>query len=138
MKKLKNLKIGQTLSIAANEDINMYLEAGEKAQPEVKKAIGRFRQLGDKERDQVLLWWLLGSGTPEYKMSKADSDYKDQTEIKEQTCGNCEYAYTKSWRQLANHKDQLYICSQISGAIKPEGWCKLWKKGKIGQAPEDK
>ena len=98
-----------------------YPEAGGNAQPEVKQAVGRFRQLPMAEReDKPLLYWLLGSGTPDYKMSKEDSEY--QLSRGEQKCSNCEFAYKKVVRDR-------YICSQISGPIKPGDWCRLWRAG---------
>ena len=100
-----------------------YPQAGERAQPEVKQAIGRFRQLPTAERsDTPLLYWLLGEGTPDYKMSKSDSDYQHMPN-KTQKCGNCEFAYKKVVREQ-------YICSQISGNITPQAWCRLWRPEK--------
>jgi len=100
--------------------MNDYLNTGDDAQPEVKEAIERFRELPEDEREDVLLYWLLGSGTPPYKVSKQDSEYTDAAEGK-QTCDNCEFLYLKN----ANNK---YICSQIRGRVKPEGWCNRWEK----------
>lgn len=96
-----------------------YSEAGHRAQPEVQDAIERFRRLPMAERDTPLLYWLLGDGTPPYKMSKEDSAYQATPQGK-QKCSNCEYAYKKVVREQ-------FICSQISGDIRPEAWCRLWK-----------
>ena len=103
-----------------NEELKDYPKAGENAQPEIKTAIKRWHELKDKP-DEPLLYWLLGSGTPPYKMSKKDSEYGE--ERKGQRCGNCKFAYKKVI------KDRI-ICSQISGEIKPEMWCRLWKGDK--------
>ena len=99
---------------------HLYPDAGEDAPKEVKRAIDRFRRLPIAQRkEQPLLYWLLGEGTPDYKMSKLDSAYQEEPNGKQQ-CSNCEFAYKKVVR------DQ-FICSQISGDIKPKAWCKLWK-----------
>lgn len=98
-----------------------YPDAGVNAQPEVQKAIERWRALPDEEKEsQPLLYWLLGDGTPPYKMSKKDSQYTDKSTVRDQRCANCQFAYQ-------NNSDGNYICSQIRDDIKPLGWCKLWK-----------
>jgi len=92
-----------------------------KPQPEVEAAIKRFRALPEEQKAKTpLLYWLLGAGTPPYKMSKEDSKYSDISPHADRVCANCEFQYIKT----ANGH---YICSQISGRIRPEGWCKLWK-----------
>lgn len=101
-----------------------YTETGDNAQPEVQEAILRWAKLPATERaKKPLLYWLLGSGTPPYKIPKSIARYVDRSGIPGQTCGNCEFQYLKT----ANKK---YICSQIRGAIKPPGWCIYWLKGK--------
>ena len=98
-------------------------EAGTEAPPEVQEAILRWQSLPEEERrDQPLLYWLLGSGTPEYKMDPEYANYTDESTVDNQTCANCEFTYLK----IANKK---FICSQISGGIHPNGWCRLWQKG---------
>lgn len=93
------------------------------AQPEVKAALKRWFSLPEDERsNEVLLYWLLGAGTPAYKMSKKESKYTDKAKG-DHNCGNCEFTYHK----LSGDR---YICSQISGDIKLPGWCKLHKLGK--------
>ena len=102
--------------------VAQYPDAGKKAQPEIKEAIQRFKNMAPEERgNNVLLYWLLGAGTPDYKMSREESKYVDKSEKKDQTCGNCYFAYQK----VVNKR---YICSQIAGDIEPEAWCKLWRK----------
>ena len=97
-----------------------YLNAGNDAQPEVLEAIERFRELPEEERqEEVLLYWLLGSGTPPYKVSKEDSEYTDDADSK-QSCDNCEFLYLKN-------NNNKYICSQIRGRVKPSGWCNRWE-----------
>jgi len=100
-----------------------YEAVDEKAepQPEVKEAVERFRDMDPDERDtNILLYWLLGSGTPPYKMSKEDSQYSHTTGTQEQACANCEFLYQKV-------TTGEYICSQIRGKVKPGGWCNQWK-----------
>ncbi len=107
------------------ETENLYPGAGTRSQPEVQQAIQRYRQLPAEQRAQVpLLYWLLGDGTPPYKMSKEDSEYTEESEVEEQTCANCQYIY-----QANGHGDQGFICSQIRGEIAPAGWCNRWRKG---------
>jgi len=106
----------------AQGEEHTYPTAGEDAQPEVKEAIERFRKLSPEERSkQPLLYWLLGEGTPDLKISQKDAEYVDKSEKEGQTCGNCEYIYK------AGMKGERYICSQITGDIKPAGWCKYWE-----------
>ena len=104
--------------------MNDYPNAGlENAQPEVRKAVERFRQLPDDQKsDKVLLWWLLGSGTPQYKMSKEDSQYTDKS-TSNNACASCKFMYLK---EVTDQR----ICSQISGTVQPKGWCRLWKQSK--------
>lgn len=98
-----------------------YPDAGENAPEEVKQAIQRFREMDSEERDtDILLYWLLGAGTPPYKMSKEDSQYSDNTGTNEQACANCEFLYQKT-------TSGEYVCSQIRGKVDPGGWCNLWK-----------
>ena len=97
-----------------------YLEAYEKAPKETKDAIRKFMELPKKVRDnKPLLYYILGSGTPPYKMSKKDSFYTDFS-VKKQNCANCIFTYIK-------YVDKKPICSQIRGTIKLSGWCKLWE-----------
>lgn len=104
------------------KDENQYPDAGKNAQPEVKKAIERFRKLPAEERSKKpLLYWLMGTGTQPYKMSKEDSQYTDKTHGK-QRCDNCVFAF----KNVVSGK---YICSQIQEEIKPAGWCNLWEEG---------
>lgn len=92
----------------------------EDAQPEVKEAVERFREEVDTElkENEPLLYWLLGSGTPPYKMEKADADY-DIEPYEGQKCGNCEFYY--------EGVDGGGVCSQVRGDIKRQHWCRLWE-----------
>ena len=100
--------------------MNEYLTAGQRAQPEVKAAIQRFRLLPADQRNRPLLYWLLGSGTPPYKMAQGDARYTDNTPVPSQKCSNCPHSFL-------HHASQTNICDQIRGVIQPGGWCKLWK-----------
>jgi hypothetical protein len=96
------------------------VERDAEPQPEVKQAVERFRDMDPSERDtNVLLWWLLGSGTPPYKMSQEDSQYSDTAGTAEEACANCDFLYQKV-------TTGEYICSQIRGKVRPGGWCNLW------------
>jgi hypothetical protein len=108
-----------------NEKVNddyLYPKAGVNANPYVKKAIRQFRMLpNDVKENKPLLYWLLGSGTPPYKMSKKDSQYQGKP-YRGQNCGNCRFTFMR----LLNKE---LICSQIAGNVEIEHWCKLWMNG---------
>ena len=97
-----------------------YPRAGTRvAQPEVQAAVARFRQLPVVQRENnVLLYWLLGDGTPPYKMGQVDAEY-GIPRVRGQRCGNCEFAF----QHVGTGE---YICSQIRDSIRPERWCRLW------------
>jgi len=95
-----------------------YPEAGQNAPPGVQQEVERLRKEGDPDRP--LLYQILGASTPDYKMSKEQSDYVSVSSNPDQTCANCIFAYQK----VVTKK---YICSQISGEIDPDGWSRLWK-----------
>jgi hypothetical protein len=102
-----------------------YPLAGKHAQPEVRAAIKRWRArvpVTVKSR-LPLLYWLLGEGTPPFKMPKPDAAYgPPPAQFKgTQRCSNCRFAYAK----VIN--PQIIICSQIEGRIQPQLWCRLWK-----------
>ena len=100
-----------------------YPAAGLQAPPEIRLAIARFRKLPQTLKARVpLLYWLLGSGTPPYKMNPADALYgapPPAAQAMGQKCANCRFA----WQ---NVKGRNYICSQIAGPIAPAAWCRLW------------
>ena len=97
-----------------------YKEAYEKAPEETKRAIEKFMSLPENVRaNKPLLYYVLGSGTPPYKMSKKDSKYNDVAKGRHK-CSNCIFTYIK-------YVDNKPICSQIRGTIALGGWCKLWK-----------
>lgn len=114
------------LHVVENADLARKLDAGypdaphEDAPPEVKQAVERWRkEVPESEKeDTALLYWLLGTGTPEYKFGKEDVDYKERP-VDGMNCANCEYAY----REVVSGK---MICSQIRGEVKGEHWCRLW------------
>lgn len=129
MIKLKNLlPEAQETPEEKKETSNLYPEAGKNAPDSVKAAIEEFRNLSPEERAKTpLLYWLLGEGTPNYKMSKKDSRYVDVSQVKGQACGNCKSLY----KRVTNGK---YVCSQINeigspseGKISISGWCNFWK-----------
>ena len=101
-----------------------YDQAGKNAPAAVQQAIAEFHKLPEKvKKTTPLLYYILGSGTPDYKMSQEDSEYTDQSSNPNMTCANCEFAYQK----VINKK---FICSQIRDHIQLEGWCNQWVKGK--------
>lgn len=97
-----------------------YPKAGKYASEYLKHQIEQFRQLPNEEKDTLpLLYFILGQGTPAFKMNKRDVDYK-KAEGKE-ACGNCRSAYQKV-------KTGKYICSWVNGKIRPEDWCNKWRE----------
>ena len=99
-----------------------YRNAGIQANEYVKQAIQEFRKLPLIQRaKKPLLYWLLGSGTPPYKMSKRDSNYLERT-VKGQNCGNCRFTFQR-------YVNKEFICSQIQGNVKLNHWCRLWVSG---------
>jgi hypothetical protein len=106
-----------------DETIEQYRRAYEVAPPQVKAVIEEFLKKPKKFRENVpLLYYLLGSGTMAYKMSKEVADYVDQSRIKTQNCKNCIFGF----QNLVTKKA---VCSQMRGFVRYEGWCKLWKSG---------
>lgn len=100
----------------------LYPKAGINANKYIKQAIEEFRRLPNKKKqNKPLLYWLLGSGTPPYKMSKKDSKYK-RNSYRGQNCGNCRFTFMR----VLNKE---LICSQIEGNIELNHWCKLWVNG---------
>jgi hypothetical protein len=108
-----------------NRNLNndyIYQKAGINANRYVKKAIQEFRRLpNDVKEQKPLLYWLLGSGTPPYKMTKKGSNYIGKP-YRGQKCGNCRFTF----QRYVN--DEL-ICSQIQGNIELDHWCRLWASG---------
>jgi len=108
-----------------------YKRAYNNAPPEIKARIRKFMKQPKKFRENIpLLYFVLGEGqgTPPFKMSKRVAEYEDISKVRSlvgiRNCGNCEFQYLKTIRGK-------YICSQMRGEIKPEGWCKLWKPNPI-------
>lgn len=100
----------------------IYPKAGVNANLYVKKAIREFRKLPNEVKEnKPLLYWLLGSGTPPYKMSKKDSQYQGEP-FRGQNCGNCRFTFMR----VVNKE---LICSQIEGNVEIDHWCKLWMGG---------
>jgi hypothetical protein len=109
--------------MAKNKHQHNYENAGENAPAGVRQEIENYKKLPLEQKENLpLLYYLLGSGTPPYKMATEDADYTAKSSVQAQTCANCEYFYHKPAR------GQRYICSQIQGLVKPSGWCRLWKK----------
>jgi len=107
-------------------NLTHYPGAGKDAPPGVQQAIERFHKLPEEEqRETPLLYYLLGSGTPNYKMSKELATYKKEPRG-EQKCGSCKFAFQK----VVSGK---YICSQVRGEIQPEHWCRLWRGSEQGK-----
>lgn len=91
----------------------------EDAAPEAKEFVQRVAEEGHDD-NEALLYQLLGSGTPEWKMSKEDAGYKDEPEDN-MVCSNCQYYYVGT--------DGEAVCSKVRGEVFPEHWCELWEPG---------
>jgi len=106
---------------------NTYPNAGgSRANKHVQKAVEEFRLLPSEIRaKKPLLYYLLGSGTPPYKMTKKDSNYIGRT-VNGQNCGNCRFTFQR-------YVNKEFICSQIEGNIELNHWCKLWVSGKTAK-----
>lgn len=97
-----------------------YAGAGEGAPESVQQAIEDFHKLPESIKETTpLLYYILGSGTPPYKMTREDSEYTDKSQVDKHTCGNCTFTF----RHVAS---KAYICSQIRDEIVPAGWCNQW------------
>ena len=97
-----------------------YSDAGKNAPDEVREAIENFHEESeDLKSTTPLLYYLLGDGTPPYKMSKTDSAYQDKPK-QGRNCANCLFLYHQPLRSQN-------ICSKIRGKVDPNAWCKFWK-----------
>jgi hypothetical protein len=77
------------------------------------------------EKTQVpMLYALLGSGTPPLKMAREDAAYQEEPHASGQRCSNCSSAYK-------NAVSGDTVCSQVSGSIEPEAWCRLWNTDRL-------
>jgi len=96
----------------------------------VKQAYSEFNKLPVSIQNKTpFLYFLLGKGkgTPPFKMSKSDSNYKHPSSNKDFICGNCIFYYV-------NPVKDVKLCSQIRGLVKYDAICRLW----IGEASLDK
>lgn len=131
----------------AEPDLGPYKDAYDAASPETQDAIRA--ALERKDPDTPLLYELLGSGTPPFKMPQDAADYQDppvETELGRpspgdwerggggpeenpdwQGCKNCEYYYEGAGGSQ--------ICSKIRGEVHPDGWCRLWQS--INEEPQN-
>lgn len=101
----------------AEPDLGPYKDAYDAAPPETQEAIQA--ALERKDPDTPLLYELLGSGTPPFKMPQDAADYTDESPKDEQACQNCEFFYVGA--------DGKGICSQVRGEVVGPGWCRLWQ-----------
>lgn len=98
----------------------LYPTAGRNAQPEVRKALERWKELPRDVKLSGPLWhWLLGDPTPVYKLPGDAVGYTNQSKFADRKCSTCRYAY----QQVVTED---LICSVIRGDIEAPGWCELW------------
>ena len=96
----------------------------------IKDAWIEFNKLPlEVQKKTPFLYFVLGKGkgTPPFKMSKKDSNYKDPSSNKDFICGNCIFYYTNPVKKIG-------ICSQIRGNVDYDAICRLW----IGELGLDK
>lgn len=110
------------------ENLKYPVKAGQNSPPGVRAEIERYRQFPDNVKTELpLLYYLLGRDSPDsdkkmdYKVSKKDANYLDESPYEHRRCDNCKFYYD----QVATDE---YVCSQVRGEVLPEGWCKFWKK----------
>jgi len=122
--------IGVQDETVAKEGFQYPNAGGPDAAEEVQEAVQRFREEVPEstKRNTPLLYWLLGTGTPEYKMSKADADYKEEPEG-EMVCANCQFWYVGS--------DGEGVCSKVRGEVFESHWCRLWRPDDVEDVLED-
>lgn len=108
--------------LAETESGLLYSAAREvaKENPELAALVDRL--LANPNPDIPLLYQVLRSSTPLWKMSKPDSNYGPAES--QQSCGNC----SSGWQNVLDRK--LVICSQVSGRIQTADWCRLWNQGR--------
>lgn len=99
-----------------------YAEALKGAPRWIHDAWSEYNKLSIKEqRKTPFLYFVLGKGkgTPPFKMSKRDSNYKDPSTNKDFICGNCIFYYTNPVKKIG-------VCSQIRGNVDYDAICRLW------------
>jgi hypothetical protein len=88
----------------------------------IQKAWMEFNKLPKQTQAKTpFLYFILGKGkgTPPFKISKADSNYKDPSSNKDFICGNCIFYYVNPVKKIA-------VCSQIRGNVDYDAICRLW------------
>lgn len=96
--------------------------AGELAPIGVQNEINRYQKLNEEFKNEVpLLSYLIPEGTQPYKMERGRAGYIDRS-LKKENCANCNSMYQHSF-------SGSYICSRAQGAVRPEGYCRLWNPG---------
>lgn len=99
--------------------INDYRGAVERSPKWIRVSFKVFLQLPDRfVLNTPFLYFVLGQGTPAFKMEKNTADY-GLSKVNGQSCGNCIYSYK-------NIVEEKNICSQVRGEIHARKWCKLW------------
>jgi hypothetical protein len=123
-KEFEGLRTVEPVIDKQNEEYRYPGVPAEQTQPEVAEALERWREEVDDDvkENTPLLYWLLGTGTPPYKMEKGDADY-DTKPHGEMRCGNCEYYY--------EGMDGSGVCSQVRGNIQRSHWCRLWEEAEL-------
>ena len=71
-----------------------------------------------------LLWYLLPISTAYLKMSKEGAEYKDASDSKNRTCGNCKHFYEHYDGAVC---DQVGINKSGDDTIAKAGICNLWR-----------
>ena len=99
-----------------------YTEALKNSPSWVQDAYDEFEKLPIETQKQTpFLYFLLGKGkgTPPFKMSMKDSDYRSVSKNPNYICGNCIFYYKNPVKKIG-------VCSQIRGNVGYDAWCRLW------------
>ena len=107
-----------------------YTEALKNSPIWIREAYKEFQKLPiEVQKKTPFLYFVLGKGkgTPPFKMSKKDSNYKDPSSNKDFICGNCIFYYTNPVKRIG-------VCSQIRGNVTYDAICRLW----VGEMSLDK
>ena len=108
-------------SLVQKAGVGMYPDAPADDAPEgVREAVEVWREeVPDAVKYEVpLLYWLLGAGTPDYKMPKDAAGYVERP-VDGMRCDNCEYYYEAP--------DGSAVCSQVRGDVEADHYCDLWE-----------
>lgn len=97
-----------------------YTKVPSGVQPEVLRALRRYRKLPEELRAHISFWeWLLGPwGTPWAKMDPADIEWTMHP-VEGRQCNNCQRYYLHVVTNTG-------LCDRVAGVWLPTWWCDQW------------